>query len=194
MAMEAISGFKPIKDNVVMEYYCRHDGLDKLFTKLLGYGKAYLTAWKVTAHLRKLWPWLERKTRGRRIDVLTLGNGITNSGKAAGAGLMGNTGSVTAFTYLAYGTGSTAFAATQTALVSQSQRAAATVSRTTTTVTNDTLKLVKAFSITSTETAAEGGVFNASSGGTMAARVVYSPSRSMASGDTLTYTHYIVFA
>jgi len=121
--------------------------------------------------------------------------GVTNAGKAAIAGLVGNTGSITAFTYLAYGNSTTAFAATQTALVgTESQREAATVSRVTTTVTNDTLQLTKTFSVTTTETAGEGGIFNGASGGTMLARVVFSPSRSMASGDSLAYTHKVVFA
>ena len=192
--MEVRKGFRPTNDNVVLEYYGRHDGIDKFFTKVFGYGKRYQLAWKVTAYIRKYWPAFERWTRGNCRGVQSFSNGITNAGKAEVAGLAGSTGSCTAFTYLAYGTGSTAFAASQTALVSQSQRASATVSRTTTTVSNDTLKLVKAFSVVSTETAAEGGVFNASSGGDMLARVVFSPSRSMTSGDTITYTHYISFA
>jgi hypothetical protein len=120
--------------------------------------------------------------------------GVTNSGKAEIAGLGGNTGSPTAFTYLAYGTGSTAFAATQTALVTQSQRAAATVSRTTTTVTNDTLQLTYSFSITTTETITEVGIFNAASSGTMLARTVLGTSRSVVNGDTYSLTYKVAFA
>ena len=182
------------KDDVELRHYGRHKGIDRIYRRLWGRGKAYERAWKATAYLRKWCPPLLEITKGECDFIQSYPNGITRVGKAAAAGLMGNTGSITAFTYLAYGSGTTAFTDTQTALVSQSQRAAATVSRTQTTVSNDTLQLLKAFSIVSTETAAEGGIFNASSGGTMAARVVFSPSRSMASGDTLTFTHKIAFA
>ena len=189
--IETIDG----KDMVELRHYGRHPGLDRVFSRWLGRGKAYESAWKVTANIRKYWPAFMRWTTGECQFIQTYRNGITNAGKAAVAGLVGNTGSITAFTYLAYSSGTTAFAATQTALVTtDSQRSAATVTRTTTTVTNDTLQLTKTFSISSTETAAEGGIFNASSGGTMLARVVFSPARSMASGDTLAYTHKIAFA
>jgi len=190
--IEVMSGFKPIADNVVIEFYGRHDRLDKFFTRILGAGRLYRFAWTITSYFRKWFPSFERMTRGNCRGIQTYSNGITNAGKVAMAALC--RGSGTAFTYLAYGTGSTAFAASQTALVSQSQRASATCTSTTTTVSNDTTKFTKTFSVTSTETAAEGGVFTASSGGTMLARVVFSPSRSMTSGDTLAYTHYIVFA
>jgi hypothetical protein len=185
----------PKMDEVEIRHYGRHPGVDKFFTKWLGRGKVYESAWTVTAYLRKWLPAFERWTRGDCRFLATYQNGITNAGKAASAGLVGNSGGITAFTALAYGSSSTAFSASQTALVNEGNRASATVSRTTTSVSNDTLKLVKAFSITSTETAAEGGIFNnASSGGTMLARVVFSPSRSMGSGDTLTYTHKVQFA
>ena len=120
--------------------------------------------------------------------------GITNTGKVAAAGLFGNVGSVSAFTYLAYGTGTTGFAATQETLVAESQRAAATVTRITTTTTNDTLQLVKVFTATTTETATEGGVFNAASVGIMGARVVFETPRDLLTGETLSYVHKIVFA
>ncbi len=120
--------------------------------------------------------------------------GVTNSGKAEIAGLAGNTGSCTAFTYLAYGTGTTAFAATQTALVTQSQRAAAVVTRTTTTVSNDTLQLSKTFTASTTETVTEVGIFNAAAAGTMLCRTVLGTSRSLTSGDTYTATYKVAFA
>jgi len=171
--------------------YGRNERLDKFFTKLLGRSRAYEIAWVVKAYLARWFPTFEKWTRGRCLWIETAPNGITNAGHAEVVGLIGDTGSCTAFTYLAYGTGSTAFAATQTALVTQSQRAAATVSRITTTVTNDTLQLVKTFSVVATEVAAEGGGFNASSSGDMLCRVVYSTPRSMVSGNTLAYTHTV---
>lgn len=125
--------------------------------------------------------------------------GITAVGKAECAGLTGNTGSCTAFTYLAVGTGSTAFSKAQTALVTEETgnglaRAAATVTRTTTTDTNDTLQLLKAWSVTGSVTLAEEGTFNASSTGDMLQRTVLSPTRAVVNGDTYTLTVKIVHA
>ena len=125
--------------------------------------------------------------------------GITASGKAEVAGLMGNTGSPTAFTYLANGSGSTAFVKTQTALVTEntangSARHVATVSRTTTTDTNDTLSLVYQWTATGAVTIKEAGVFNASSAGDMLARKVLAATVTLAATDTWTWTHLITVA
>jgi len=125
--------------------------------------------------------------------------GITAAGKAEVAGLMGNTGSPSAFTYLANGSGTTAFAKTQTALVTEntangSARASATVSRTTTTDTNDTLSLVKQWTATGAITINEVGVFNAASAGDMLARKVLDSTVTLADTDTWTWTHLIVVA
>jgi hypothetical protein len=125
--------------------------------------------------------------------------GITAVGKAECAGLTGNTGSCTAFTYLAVGTTATAFDKARTTLYAETTgsglaRAAATVTRATTTDTNDTLQLVKAYSVTGTVTLAEEGTFNASSAGDMLQRTVLSPTRSVVNGDTYTLTVKIVHA
>ena len=121
--------------------------------------------------------------------------GTTNAGLPVVSGLVGNTGGKTAFTYLAYGDGTTAFAAGDTALKgTESQRESATVSQVTTTVTDDTLQLAQTFSITASETIAEAGVFNASSAGTMGWRTVLSPSRSVSNGDSYVCTYKISFA
>lgn len=125
--------------------------------------------------------------------------GITAAGKAEVAGLMGNTGSPSAFTYLANGSGTTAFVKTQTALVTEntangSARASATVSRTTTTDTNDTLSLVKQWTATGAITINEVGVFNAASAGDMLARKVLDSTVTLADTDTWTWTHLIVVA
>lgn len=125
--------------------------------------------------------------------------GITAAGKAEVCGLAGNTGSPTAFTYLANGSGATAFVKTQTALVTEntangSARASATVSRTTTTDTNDTLSLVKQWTASGAVTIKEAGVFNASSAGDMLARKVLDSTVTLADTDTWTWTHLVVFA
>ena len=123
--------------------------------------------------------------------------GVTNAAKALFANLI--LGSGTAITHIAVGSGTTAFAAAQTALVTEITdsgvaRTTPTLSRITTTVTNDTMQATKTFTVTGTITVAEGGLFNDSSAGDMPVRVVFSPSRSLVSGDTLTYTHTIVNA
>jgi len=105
-------------------------------------------------------------------------NGITNAGMAEVAGLITLDVGGTAFDYIAIGTGTTAFDPTQTALVTEIKRKGATGSRTTTTVTNDTAQYVTTFSsadgLSGTSAVTESGVFNASTGGTMLCRQVFS--------------------
>ena len=125
--------------------------------------------------------------------------GITNAGLAIVSGLIGDTGSETAFTYLELGTGTTTFAATQTALVtaitdSGLARAAATVSQETTTATDDTTQFTKQWTASGSKTVAEAGIFNGSSGGTMLARTKLTSARALTSGDTYTYTYQIIYA
>ena len=115
---------------------------------------------------------------------------ITNAGMAEVAGLIGTDtqGDVTAFDYIAIGTGTTTPSATDTTLASEQQRAAATGTRVTTSVTNDTLQLVKdAFSFSGSYAITEVGVFNSSSGGTMLSRSTFS-AVNVTSNDTLKVT------
>lgn len=128
-------------------------------------------------------------------------NGITNAGFAAVAGLVGNTGTITAFTYLAIGTDSTAFAASQTALIAESAssgltRAAATVSRVTTTQTNDTLQLLHTWTcgVAGPVVIQEVGSFNDPTTGIMLGRAVISPGKSLTNTDTLTETYQVKFS
>ena len=114
-------------------------------------------------------------------------------------GLTGNTGSPSAFTYLALGDTATAFAVTQTALANEITanglaRASATVSRTTTTYTNDTLRLTHDWDVTGTQMVREAGIFNAASNGDMLARRVTAQAYSLVNGDDFTYTYDIIFA
>lgn len=119
-------------------------------------------------------------------------NKIVNAGLALAAGLLNGSGSPTTPTYIAVGTGTTAVAATDTTLVTETAasgltRAAATVSLVTTTVTNDTAQWLKSFSVSGTVAVTESGVFNASSGGTMLCRQTFS-AVNVVSGDTLQIT------
>lgn len=124
-------------------------------------------------------------------------NTVVSAGKAQIALLAGDA-TATPFTFLAVGTSATAVTIGQTALVGEVTdtglaRAAATVSRTTTTVTNDTLQLVYTWTATGTKVIEEIGVFNASSGGTMLARALTS-TKTLVNNDQLIATYKVAFA
>lgn len=134
---------------------------------------------------------------GKLRDEFKVDNIVTNAGKAQLALLAGDA-SATPFTYLAVGTSTTAVAASQTALVAEIStsglaRASGTVSRITTTVTNDTLQITKTWTASGSVTVEEVGVFNASSSGTMLSRALTS-TKSLVNGETLTATYTLAFA
>lgn len=119
-------------------------------------------------------------------------NGITNAGRAVVSGLINGSGTPAAFTYIAVGTGTNAFAATDVALQTESStsglsRAAGTVSLVTTTITNDTAQVLKSFSVTGTVAVTESGLFNASSSVTLLCRQTFS-AINVVNGDTLQVT------
>lgn len=109
---------------------------------------------------------------------------LTNAGKVAAAKLLNGVDSVPAFTYMAIGSGSTAEAATQTALVTEitangGARAAATCSY----VASNTAKWEKEFTFTGNVTIREFGVFSALSGGTMFVRHLLAADKAYVSGE-----------
>jgi hypothetical protein len=120
--------------------------------------------------------------------------GFTNSGLAATTTALGTT------YWIALGTGTTAFAKTQTnftateSAASGLARAAATVTQQTTTAANDTLQAVKTFTSGATATISEVGLFDAASSGTMYSRTVLSPTKSVTTGDTLSVTIKLIYA
>lgn len=130
---------------------------------------------------------------GRIIKKKKLENVITDVGKAQVAGLIG--GIVTdAFTYIAIGDGDSgnpgvcsSESSTDTALGHELQRASATATRITTSVTNDTLKLEATFNFTGSYSICESGVFDAASNGNMLARKTFSVIN-VADGDSLQIT------
>lgn len=131
-------------------------------------------------------------------DTGFMRNTITNASFAVVSGLVGNTGAQTAFTYLAVGTDNTAESASQTTLVAELTdtglaRAAATVSRVTTTQTNDTLQLYHEWTATGSKTIEEIGAFNAASSGTMFGRKL-TTSKSVGNGDKLQGTYQFIFS
>lgn len=124
-------------------------------------------------------------------------NLITNAGKAAVASRINGAGGEAVFDKIGQGVGTTAAAATDTAL--ETEKAAdgttstthaissATTSRVTTTVTNDTAQMVGTIAETATMAITESGVFNAANAGTMLARQVFS-AINVVSGDSLQFT------
>jgi len=173
-------------------------------------GRYNLTITDKNGELKELW---QENKLGRfifekfgldlRIPYLTGGmalsynvyNLVVNAGLAGVASVINGDGSEAAFTYLAVGTDDTAAAAGNTTLGTEItdsglERASATASRVTTTVTNDTAQLLKAFSVTGTKAVAEVGVLNASSTGTMLSRTVIT-TKNVENGDTLTITYKI---
>lgn len=138
------------------------------------------------------------KRDGKVIESRLVKNIITNAGKSEIANLAGNVSSPVAFTYLALGIGTAAADATDTVLGSEITntglgRSAATVSRVTTTVANDTLQLVKEWTATGAKAVTEVGAFNNASTGTMLGRQVFSAINT-ANGDTLEVTYKFIFA
>lgn len=114
---------------------------------------------------------------------------VVDSGKALIANRMLAGG--TEPKYVATGTGNTAEAAGQTALVTEVEtRVAGTSSRVTTTVANDTYQVVGAVAITATRALVETALFDAASAGNMLARAVHA-SNGLSAGDSITYTWQI---
>lgn len=125
----------------------------------------------------KLYKNAEDRANGKVWKEVTRKNKMTNTSLAVISGLVGNTGAQTAFTYLALGTSSTAVSAAHTTLQAEITdtglaRAAATISRSTTTQTNDTLQLDYEWTASGAKSIEEIGIFNAASTGVMLARAL----------------------
>ena len=124
-------------------------------------------------------------------------NLVVNVGKAEVAKLIGSGLGGTAFGYIAIGTGTTAEAATDTALEAEVIRKAATVTSVTTNVTDDTAQFEASFSsadgLTGTSAITEYGLFNDPSAGTMLSRTVQAAKNlDWDAGDTLSVTWQII--
>jgi len=125
----------------------------------------------------------------REVKNLIVNAGIQEVAKLIGAGLGG-----TAFQYVQTGTGTTSPTANDTDLESATgSRVSATVTNETTTVTGDTVQFVSTHSYTSSLAITEAGIFNASSGGTMLARQVFS-AINVENGDTIQLTWKVVLS
>lgn len=138
-----------------------------------------------------------KDVNGNVRDKWSVQNLVTTVGFAQLALLAGDSTAVP-FTYIAVGTSSTAPAVGNTTLVAEIvdsglERAAGTVSRVTTTGTNDTYQIVNTWTATGSKTIEEVGVFNAASSGTMLSRAL-TTSKAISSGETLTGTYKLKFA
>lgn len=126
-------------------------------------------------------------------DSLAIKNLITSAGKAGIASRINGSGAEATFTYLALGTGATAANVADTTLQTEITdsglaRAAATASRVTTSVANDTAQLSVTWTVSGTKAITEIGAFNAASSGVLLGRQVFAAINAVAS-DTLTMNY-----
>ncbi len=158
---------------------------NKLYTKLMKMG--ILSPYSYMAFGGLFSPLL-----GGWSNQLVVKNLITNAGFALVAGRINGSGSPAAATYIAVGTGTTAAAVGDTTLqtelaTSGLSRANGSVSLVTTSVTNDTAQVVVTYTVTGSAAVTESGLLNASSGGTLLARQVFS-AINVVNGDSLQIT------
>lgn len=146
------------------------------------------------ANLRLVW---ERD--GKILEDLLFHNVITKTGLAAVASRINGAGSEAAFAWIGIGITATAESENDTALLAERDQSgatntnhkAATVSRVTTTDTNDTARHVTTFNISTSLSVAETGLFNATPGGVMLARKGFTALPFIA-GDNFTVTWDII--
>lgn len=113
---------------------------------------------------------------------------LTNAGRAILSNRISGLGG-TAPTYTGWGTGTTAEAATQPALVTPSTEARTngTGSQATTSVTNDTYQSVATITSTQTQAITEAGLFDAVTSGNMFSRSVFA-AINVNNGDSVAFT------
>lgn len=134
---------------------------------------------------------VHRNAAGEIVTEREVKNLVVTVGKAGIAGLIN--GVVTNFyDYIAIGTGTTAAAAGDTALETEistngGARALATLSRVTTSTTNDTAQFVVTFNFTGSFAVTEAGILDAASTGNLLCRQVFS-AVNVVNGDSLQIT------
>lgn len=129
---------------------------------------------------------------GPRAGTAWLATVFTNAGAAIVSNLMTLAG--TTPKYIGWGTGTTAAAVGDTALQTEAApttsggRTSGTVSRTTTTVTNDTFQVVGTVTATGAAAITEAGLFDAASTGNMLIHSVFSALNMSGAGDSIAFT------
>jgi hypothetical protein len=118
--------------------------------------------------------------------ALIMGAIVVNTGKSIITNRI--LGSGTEPKFVAMGTGGTAEAATQTALVTEVEtRTSGTSSQQTTTTTGDTYRVIGTVTATTTRAITESGLFDASSAGNMFTRALFTVIN-LANGDSIAFT------
>lgn len=120
---------------------------------------------------------------------------LVNAGRAIITNLVSGLGG-TVPKFIAIGTGGTAESATQTALVTEVEtRATGTVTRTTTSVTNDTVQVVGTITPGTARAVTEAGLFDVvtTSSGNMLMRSLFSVINLNGTGDSLQITATLQF-
>ena len=113
---------------------------------------------------------------------------FTNAGQAHATDRLTGNAASTGY-YIGWGSGATAPAVTQTALVTENAeaRTAATVTRTTTESANDTVRFVGTITATGNRSVQEAAVFTAAAAGTMVLRGTHA-LLNIETGDRVEYT------
>jgi len=129
---------------------------------------------------------------GHYASKVTVKNLITNAGFAGAASRIGGAGSEAIFNYIAVGTGVTAANVSDTTLGTETaasglSRVAGTMSRVTTTQTNDTSQATTTFTVSGTVAVTESGLLNAASSGVLLCRQVFT-AINVVNGDSLAIT------
>jgi len=151
--------------------------------------------WRPRVKPAGVFHFVHRRADGTLVEERDVPNLIVSAGLAALAGLSIATGHTNAFDYIAIGTGVTAPVAGNTTLGTEittggGARALATLSRVTTTVTNDTARLVKTFTFTSSFAVTEAGVLDSAAVGTLLCRQTFT-AINVVSTETLEVTYSI---
>jgi hypothetical protein len=123
----------------------------------------------------------------------TYANLLTTAGKGLISGRINGVGSPAAPSYMAIGTGTTAAAAGDTALETEStgngyDRVSGTVTTETTDTTDDTNQVVGSWTVTSSKAITEMGILNEAVAGILFVRNVFS-AYTLQNGDTFEITH-----
>ena len=135
---------------------------------------------------------------------MAIGSIVPNEGLAETAGLVGDTGSPTAFQVIAVGSGDATPTVDDSALETEitdsglARGTASAVTLVTTSTANDTLQLYKQFSVSATKTIKEVGFTNKTTkdaaGEEWLYREVIGTERDVSDGDTYTVTGKVVFS
>ena len=200
----AVAGVVPLDTNVEMVHYDAFGNVKAIFQEnelcisLIKAGKLspmWINSWYAPSISWALGYWSNKKHNR---------NLVPTAGKAAVASRINGSGAEAVFDKIGWGTGATAPAAGDTTLLAEVSAsggaaagvhvvAAATASRVTTTVANDTAQLVGTVTAAGTIAVTESGVFNAATNGKLLARQTFT-AINVVSGDSIQFTWKIAAA